>query len=279
MCQGCGWDSLLQLLVLYPKRQLQPLLYSGVVAEDIRTAAIPARSTTSQCSLPSAPFPPATPPEVVSVLLPLWRPSLCSSWPGRRACLPFLAGQGPWPDPRSAPGKGHGGTPSECRCGGSFLPTYPAHPSAVSTLVSRLSTSSSLHCFKISPLLSKKNFPVPHPHAPSSRLTAGSSCCYNNEHQPGQIGQTPPHFPACIQITSLCVNTLGSSSLHHLPTRGILRFGGCRPSAPPHVPPFPSVHTLQPPRQAHTHDVDHIYCPTYPPSQNTTVLAHKTHAD
>lgn len=80
MCQGCGWDSLLQLLVLYPKGQ--QLLCSGAIAEDLRTPALPVRSTTSLCCLPSAPFPLGTPPAGVFVLLPLWRALLCPLWPG-----------------------------------------------------------------------------------------------------------------------------------------------------------------------------------------------------
>lgn len=97
---------------------------------------------------------------------------------------------------------------------------------------SRPPTSPSLHPFKLPPLLSK---PAPLPHLLSILwLTATSSRCYNNEQQPGQIGQPPPHLPACVQTTSRCANTLtSSSSLRHLPTRDCSSRGAAGPLQPP----------------------------------------------
>lgn len=68
----------------------------------------------------------------------------------------------------------------------------------------------------------KEKFPRRHPRAPSSGLTADSSGCYNNEQQPGQIGQTLPRFPAASKSPPY-------AQTHSLPPQGfaICLRGGC----------------------------------------------------
>lgn len=205
------------------------------------------------CAIP--PLPPSTTYTTCSGVHPVVTPEMCPLWPGPSQQERHPSQPLPVPQGRSSV------RPSECRWGESSIPTHPTHLPAFAILVSIPTTSLSPHsnsllCFlKMSPILSS-----------ILSLAADSSCCYNNEQQPSQISQTLPHFPACIQIISLGVNTLSSSSsLCHLPARGrLLPLGGCWPSAPLLVPPFPSVHALQPSSWVHTHELDHTDCPTHP---------------
>lgn len=173
------------------------LFDSGVSAEDLPTAAIPAPFVACQ------PF-------------------------------PFPAGERPWPDPRSAPEKGVNGTQSEYGCGESSIPTYPTHPFAVPIPAFRPSTSLSLYRFKLPPLLSK-NVPLPHPQLhplgwqqnPPVAITTSSSPAKSARpcHTSLPASKSPSlceqhSFPP--QVFAICLQG-GDCSVR----------GGCRPCATP----------------------------------------------
>lgn len=231
MCQGCVWNSFSHSCSFALRGDSLHSCSLGWLQRIYLLLQF--HQQAHPCAVPLCPLPPPAPLAGVFVLLSPQRALLCP------LCSPSQHERSP-ARPSLCPSKG---VQWDHQWGESSIPTHPTHPPTFARLVSTPTTSLSTH--SNSPLLSK-NVPIL---SSILSLAADSSCCYNNEQQPSQIGQTLPHFPACIQITSLGVNTLSSSSsLCHLPARGrLLPLGGCWPSAPPMCLPSPLCILCSPP--------------------------------